>query len=280
MRFVDHLRSRFRRVPPVLLLSIPVILSMVRLVPHARADLHLARARRVVTAVGGAMDLDPQYEASLRSSLAAEPGVDAYRQLSVLLTATGRAKEALVLLDELSRISPNDELGRIERARALVAVGQAKDAIPLLDKLVLQRPFDDIVRGVRATALWFAGRKPEARDEVFSVLRESPIDTVRRFAAMVASRMPELVLPACGTALRIGEKDSPRALAILEGLGDGEPDFHRALVLTATAGLDEAMDALRDADAAGVDDFSERVKNDPRLDPLRTRADFQQMISR
>src|SRR5690606_25841360 len=99
-----------------------------------------------------------------------------------------------------------------------------------------------------------------------------------RYAAIATRNLPALAPAVLRTAERIGrEEDLARGLAILEGLGTAEARLYRAFLLAGHGHLDAAMDALRAAAAAGGVS-PDRLRNDPRLAPLRARADFRALL--
>ncbi len=273
-RLVTDLRGRYRRLWPMLLLLFPVFAGAGLLGPHLLADGALKAARDRLAGRGG--EFDEETSALLRASLAREETPDPLRMLAFGETVSGRPESALILLERLFAISPWDEHGRIEKARALLKLGRAAEALPILEDLSARRPGDDIVWLLRLVAR-SAGDAFGAQQDLLARLRAAPPAEAARLARQADRALPAFSLAVVRAAERLGtEGDPERALAILSGLSGGEARYHEAVLLAAGGRLDAAMDALRAAAAEGAAERP-RLAADPRLDPLRGRADFRAM---
>ncbi|MCU0726725.1 MAG: tetratricopeptide repeat protein, partial [Planctomycetes bacterium] len=275
-RLVEDVSGRYRRLWPVLLLLFPAAMALLLAPAHLTADARLRAARDRLAASGGTPDAETIR--LLEASLRAEESPDPLRILAFFETVSGHPDAALARLARLFVLSPHDELGRIEKARALLKLGKPAEARPILDGLAAARPGDDVVFVLRLIAR--SAEEPEAAlTELLGRLKSAPLGTAASLAAQVDSALPVFSLAMVRTAERIGAVDPDRALAVLRALSGGEARYHEALVLAAHGRLDEAMDRLRAARAEGATDAA-RLAADPRLDPLRGRADFATILDR
>jgi tetratricopeptide (TPR) repeat protein len=272
-RIVTDLKARHRRALPVLLLVVPVATAAAVLPGHLAADHYLAAARARELEQQGAMDAE--VARLLERSVDREPGPDALRQLAFFRTGTGEPKRALALVATLLTISPHDEQGRIEKARALIADGSPKGALGLLEELVVARPGDDVALFLRARARWEAEEDRGALEDFLEALKIAPVESARRHAKWANDLPPYFQDAVLDVAARLAEEDLERGLAILSAVRGRESDYRRALVFVKRGDLDRAMSILRLM--KGFLDPA-RLRHDPRLAPLRHRADFEALI--
>jgi len=269
-RFVTDLKGRYRRAFPVMLLLAPVLAGAAHLVPTLAADRSLARAVDLEARLQGGMD--KEVSRLLERSARARPTPEALRQLAFYRNGTGEPERALALIDEkLFAISPFDEWGRIERARALLILDRTEEALGELDLLAAARPGDDGVLFLRAKARWATGETAAALPDLYTAVKLAPVAAARRYAAW-ANDLPDYVKDGL---IRVGERiaadDLRRGLAVLEALTDWRSRYAGAVLLAGRGELDWAMEVLR---AIRADVPREMLAADPRLDPLRGRADF------
>lgn len=272
-RVVTMLKGRYRRIVPVVVLAAPVVVGLALLPPAVRADLLYARA--VARERANAGEMDEEVRELLARSAAAAPTPEALRQLALYDTLSGETERALARLDALFAISPHDVPGRIERARALLAAGRAKDAAALLDELSKARPDDGTVTFLRGLAELRAGRTAAAVPPLLRGLKGMPPDAAGRNARQIARELPAARRDSFLAQVALWP-EADRSLAVLSAFpGDG--DYYRAVVLVREDRLDAAMDALRRSVEAGAADPA-RLIGDPRLAPLRARADFDALL--
>ncbi len=149
--FVADLKGRYRRAVPVFILLVPVVTAGYLLGPLLLADQSLKAARdRIGEADGG---MDEEVARMLETSIAWRPTVDALRMLAFYRTGTDHPEQALALTERLFELEPNNQFGMLERGRALVATGRAEEALELLNPLVKKRPGDPILNALRLQAL-------------------------------------------------------------------------------------------------------------------------------
>jgi O-antigen ligase len=274
-RYVTDLKRRFRRVVPVVILLVPAIAGAVALARHLVADALLHSA--VVRARGLEGGLDEEAYARLRASVAARPLPEALRLAAFYETGTGDPETALGTLRDLFRISPHDEPGLVEQARALLASGEPEVAIRALDDLVADRPGDDLVLRLRARAHGVAGDRAAELADYLAAAKEAEPEVAADVAREVSLLAPEHVLAFVRAAERIGGEDPEWGHAVLAGLDSPEAVYTQAVLHATHGGLDEAMRVLRRAVAEGAAG-RDRLLYDPRLEPLRGRADFRELL--
>jgi O-antigen ligase len=275
-RLVEVVSGRYRRLWPVLLLLFPASMALALAPSHLAADARLEAARSRLASSGGAADT--KTIELLEASLRAEESPDPLRILAFFDTVSGHPEVALSRLGRLFALSPHDELGRIEKARALLKLGRPAEARPILESLAAARPGDEVVFVLLVIAR--SAEDPQgAQEEVLHCLKTAPPEKAAALARQVDIALPTFSLAMVRTAERIGATDPRRALEVLAALSGGEARYHEAVVLAAQDRLDEAMDRLRAARAEGAAD-GERLAADPRLAPLRLRADFDEMLRR
>jgi tetratricopeptide (TPR) repeat protein len=248
-------------------------MATVTWLPHLVADFRLARA--VAATEGG--QSDPGVVATLRASIRAEPSPDALRRLAWHENVAKRPEVALAVVEDLLVISPYDELGRIERARALRSLKRLDEARALLDDLVAARPGDDVSLMLRGLVRGEQGDREGALPDILDAMKAAPPDAARRYAALVHRGIASFEPAVIRMAERIGKEQPARALAILEGIGTGEADYYRALVYVAIDQPTEAVRALR-ASISSQFVTTTRLVSDPRLDPIRNHPEFVALV--
>jgi len=263
-RFVTNLKGRYRRFLPVGILAAPVLVGAVLLGPRLLADFHLhAAVKREVDLAGG---MDAEVVENLRRSVARAPLPDALRQLAFFRNANGEPERANSVLDDLFSVSPRDETGRLERARAFILLGRPLEAVPIIEGLRPGREDFDILHAMEG----------EAR---FHAALVAPPEEIPRHVKVIDARYPTRVLALIRAAERIGGEDPDRGIRILAEIDSPEAYYYAAIILAADGKLDKAMIALTGAIQLGAAD-KERLENDPRLDPLRGRSDFKKLVER
>jgi len=272
-RVVTPLTGRYRRAAPVVVMAVPVIAALASLGPHLLADFHL-RAAKDVTEAG---TIDDAAADRLRASIRAEPGPDALRRLAYHENMAKKPEAALATVESLIVISPWDELGRIERARALRKLDRLDEARALLDELVEARPGDDVSLMLRGLVRGQQGDREGALPDILDAVKSAPLDAAERHAALVHRSIADFEPALIRTAERLGKTDLARAVAILKGIGTGEADFYRALAYLTHDRPDAAMVALQSSVGTGFVTRN-RLLSDPRLEPLRARSDFRALL--
>ncbi|MEN8149704.1 MAG: O-antigen ligase family protein [Planctomycetota bacterium] len=272
-RVVTKIKGRYRRTMAAVGLAVPAIMATVTWSPHLIADARLAHATAAAL-----RQADPAgIIETLRSSIRAEPGPGAYRLLAQLQNLEGETVAALATVDSLLAISPWDEAGRIERARALRSEKKLDKAKKLLDELVAARPGDDVSLMLRGLVRGEQGDREGALADILDAMKAAPPDVARRHAALVHTSIADFEPAVIRMAERIGRNDPARALAILEGIGTGEADYYRALVHVAGGRPAEAVRALKSAMGTGYVTLN-RLRHDPRLDPIRGHSEFRALV--
>jgi serine/threonine protein kinase/tetratricopeptide (TPR) repeat protein len=142
----------------------------------------------------------------------------------------------------------------LNRARALARLGRHAEGVPDWDRAIAldEGPMRPTLRLWRATALAYAGEDSKATSEVPEVLRAGTPDAGLCYNAAcvyaAAAARAARAAPAHTSSLR-AEQHSRRAVAL-----------------------------LRDAVARGFQNVAD-LKENPDLEPLRARADFQQLVA-
>jgi TolB-like protein/Tfp pilus assembly protein PilF len=114
---------------------------------------------------------------------------DAYAQLGLVLTMSGRAEEAIVIIQKSMRLNPIPDAYRLDYlACAYRFVGRYEDAITA-HKEVLKRSPDNLFAHVWLTAAYIAsGREQEARHQAEEVLRLDPTFTLEQLTDIRAMK--------------------------------------------------------------------------------------------
>jgi len=149
--YVAQLSARYRRAVPVFILLVPTLAAAYLLGPLLLADLPLKNARDRIAVNDGGMD--DEVAEMLEDSIGWRPTADALRMLAYYRTGTDEPEKALALTERLFSLEPHHQLGKLERGRALVATGRAEEALRLLEPLIAKRPGDPVLNGIRAKAL-------------------------------------------------------------------------------------------------------------------------------
>jgi tetratricopeptide (TPR) repeat protein len=186
-------------------------------------------------------------------------------------------EKGIAIYDEVIRESPNGEKYRVERAQVEGMMGNLllrmnrpsesfapiSRALEVRETLVKQHPEKESYRSELTVSLIQIARLRRAQGQV-----DAALDSLKRAKALLdATGTPKDTVLYNRACLLAQEGET------LTRLGRGTADEGDA-----QGKFDAAIDALRQAVAAGFGDQSSLLK-DPDLDPVRARGDFQALLA-
>src|SRR5262249_29885821 len=205
-----------------------------------------------------------------------------YGQIAALQRGAGRREEALAslgkardLLEPLARAHPDTpDLGR-DLARVLAALGATLELLGRPDEaLAAYRQGVAVLEPAYARAPQIAEYRRNLAG-LYAALAARYRATGRRAEQEAAARRCARLCPGCGADLYRQVCETVQ-LSLKVGRDQGVPAEDRARRQASYA--EEAVYVLRQAVACGFRD-AERLRRDPALEPLRSRADFQQLLA-